>query len=134
MNGQATESRAGARAHAWRAYALCAFAVTAVAGFVVVQVGGFGATGAIWFGTGVAYGLQLIAFGALLAVRDRAQLLFAGWLTGMVLRFGAVGVSIFWLSRSAVLPRNPAVISLVGFMFLLLLLEPVFLRWDLRRS
>lgn len=133
MNGQLTVSRAGALVRAWRAYAVCAFAVTVLVALGVVQVGGI-APLAVWFGAGVAYGLQLVAFGALLAVRDRVQLLFAGWLTGMVLRFGAVGISIFWLSRSAVLPRGPAVISLVGFMFLLLLLEPVFLRWDLRRS
>lgn|GEM_PF-202681 len=133
MNSQATANKAGALVRSWRAYAVCAFAVTAAVALLLVGVG-VGTASAVWFGAGLAYGLQLIAFGALLAVRDRAQLLLAGWLTGMVLRFGAVGLSIFWLSRNAVLPRDPAVLSLAGFMFLLLLLEPVFLRWDLRRS
>jgi hypothetical protein len=78
--------------------------------------------------------LQLAAFASLLAVRDQTHLFMAGWLGGMVMRFGVVGLSLFWTTRTATLPTAPLVLSLVGFVFMLLLLEPVFLRWDLRRS
>ena len=82
----------------------------------------------------VAYLVQLAAFALLLALRDKSNLFLAGWLVGMVLRFGVLGVAAFAVTRSAVLPRNALLLSLVVFVFLLLLLEPVFLRWDLRRS
>ena len=62
------------------------------------------------------------------------EIIRAGRAGGLALRFGAVGGVAWWLSRSAALPREAALLSLVGFAFLLLLLEPLFLRWDLRRS
>ena len=76
----------------------------------------------------------MVAFAGLLWVRNKTELLLAGWVIGMALRFGALGGVAWWLSRSAALPRAAALLSLVGFVFLLLLLEPVFLRWDLRKS
>ena len=82
----------------------------------------------------VEYLVQLVALALLLALRDKSHLFLAGWLVGMVLRFGVLGVAAFAVTRSAVLPRNALLLSLVVFVFLLLLLEPVFLRWDLRRT
>jgi hypothetical protein len=78
-------------------------------------------------------GLQLAAFALLLAVREKPHLFMGGWLGGMILRFGGLGLVLYWASRTSVLPRTPLVIGLVGFVFVLLLLEPVFLRWDLRK-
>ena len=46
----------------------------------------------------------------------------------VVLRFGAVGAVAFWLSRSPVLPRDVTLVSLVGFVVVLLFLEPLFLK------
>jgi hypothetical protein len=43
-------------------------------------------------------------------------------------------VTAVWLSRTDALPRAAALVSLVGFVFLLLLLEPVFLRRKLTLS
>jgi hypothetical protein len=83
---------------------------------------------AVWFSAGLAWVLQLIAFGGLVAVRERNEWFLAGWLGGLVLRFGAVGLVAFWLSRSDVLPRAAALLSLVVFVFVLLLMEPLFLR------
>jgi hypothetical protein len=87
-----------------------------------------GAVGAVWFAAGLAYALQLVAFGALVAVRGRNELFLIGWLAGLVLRFAALGVVAFWLSRTPVFPRAAALLSLVTFVFVLLLLEPLFLR------
>ena len=119
---------------AWAAYAVAALAVTLLAGGIGTVVAGDDAVSAVWFAAALAYGLQLIAFAGLVWVRDRTSLFLAGWIGGMALRFGALGGVAWWLSRSAAFPREAALISLVGFVFVLLLIEPIFLRWDLRRS
>ena len=119
---------------AWTAYALVAGAVIGVAALVVSLVGGGSITRAVWLSAGFAYAVQAIAFAMLLLVRDRTELFMAGWLGGMVLRFAAVGGLAFYASRYTTLPLAALLLTLVGFVFLLLLLEPVFLRWDLRRS
>jgi hypothetical protein len=119
---------------AWTAYALTAAVVVGVTGVAASLLGGAAITKAVWLSAALAYVLQAIAFALLLVVRDRAELFMAGWLGGMVLRFGAVGVLAFYASRYTTLPLAAFLLSLVGFVFLLLLLEPVFLRWDLRKS
>lgn len=113
---------------AWLSYAASAAALTGIAGLVATQLVAPASTTAVWVGALVALAVQLVAFAALLAFRDRGPLFMLGWLGGMLLRFGAVGALAFWLSRTNTLPRDAALISLVGFVFMLLLLEPVFLR------
>ena len=119
---------------AWIAYALAGAVVIAVAALGISLVAGPHVTRAVWVSAAFAYALQAIAFAMLLLVRDQTQLFMAGWLGGMVLRFAAVGGVAFYASRFTALPLEALLLSLVGFVFLLLLLEPVFLRWDLRRS
>jgi hypothetical protein len=109
-------------------YAAAGLVLTLVAAGVATLVVPAAGTGAIWFAAGLAYTLQLVAFAALVAVRDRHHLFLLGWMAGMVLRFLAVGVVAYWLTHDPVFPRGTALISLVGFVFLLLLLEPLFLR------
>jgi hypothetical protein len=117
---------------AWLAYAGAGLAVVlAGAGLAMPFVSGSAAS-AVWFSAGVAWLLQLIAFAGLIAVRERAELFLIGWLGGLVLRFGVVGLVAFWLSRSAVLPLAPVLVSLVAFVFVLLLMEPLFLRRGLQ--
>ena len=118
---------------AWGAYALTALGVTALAAALTAWLVD-GSSNAVWVGAGVALVVQLAAFAALVAWRDRGSLFLVGWLGGMLLRFGAVGVMAVWLSRTDALPRAAALVSLVGFVFLLLLLEPVFLRRKLTLS
>ena len=118
---------------AWTAYSLTAAVVTLVAAVLISLVGGAGITRAVWLSAGFAFVLQTVAFAMLLLVRDRTELFMAGWLGGMVLRFAAVGGLAFYASRYTTLPLAALLLSLVAFVFLLLLLEPVFLRWDLRR-
>lgn len=119
---------------AWLAYAVTAGAVIAAGALAISLVGGASVTRAVWVAAGFAYTLQAAAFALLLLVRDRTELFMAGWLGGMVLRFAAVGGLAFFASRYTTLPLEALLLSLVGFVFVLLLLEPVFLRWDLRRS
>jgi hypothetical protein len=121
-----------ARWRAWRAYALATLLASALFAGIASAVVSRPARTAVWFSAALAYGLQLLAFGGLLVVRDQAQRFLLGWLLGMALRFGALGGVAWWLSRSAALPREAALLSLAGFVFLLVLMEPFFLRWDKR--
>jgi hypothetical protein len=118
---------------AWIAYALAGAVLTVVLGLIVSLLGGADITKAVWLAAGFAYALQTFAFGLLLLARDQASLFTAAWAGGMLLRFGAVGGFAFWAPRFSTLQPGTLLLSLAGFFFLLLLLEPVFLRWDLRR-
>ena len=113
---------------AWGAYALTAVALTGLTGAITTQLVAASAVRAVWLGAGVAFAVQLVAFAALVALRDRGTLFMVGWAGGMFLRFSAVGALAFWLSRTDAFPRAAALISLAGFVFMLLLLEPLFLR------
>ncbi len=118
---------------AWLAYSAAGAVVTCALALLVSLLGGPEIARAVWLAAAFAYGVQLLAFGLLLRMRDQPNLFLAGWLSGMVLRFGALGGIAFWASRFTTLPLAALLLSLAGFVFLLLLLEPVFLRWDLRR-
>ncbi len=125
--------RRGTVFRAWLAYAVAGFALLGAAAGVGTLLVSDAAVAAIWWSAAFAYLLQLLAFAGLVVVRQHSQWFLAGWVLGMALRFGALGGVAWWLSRSAALPREAALLSLVAFVFLLLLLEPVFLRWDLRK-
>jgi hypothetical protein len=84
--------------------------------------------GAVWFGAAVSWVVQLGAFAVLLRVKDNPQLFMMGWVGGMVLRFITVGMAVLVLSRTPLFPMRAALLSLIGFVFMLTLLEPVFLR------
>lgn len=109
-------------------YAGTGLLLTLVAAGVATLVLPADAAGAVWFAAALAYALQLVAFAVLVAVRERHELFLVGWLAGMGLRFLAIGAVAFWLTHDPVLPRGAALLSLVTFVFLLLLLEPLFLR------
>ena len=117
---------------AWLLYAGLGLVVTVVlAAGVGFALGGASAR-AVWFAAVVAYVLQLVAFAALIAVRGRNELFLAGWLAGLVARFGAVGVMAYWLGHSGALPREPVLLGMVTILFVLLLMEPLFLRRGLQ--
>jgi hypothetical protein len=48
------------------------------------------------------------------------------WGGGIVARLVVVLAGAFWVTRSATLQPAPALLSLAGFLFVLLLMEPVF--------
>lgn len=113
-------------------YAAAGLVLTLAAAAVASALVAPGGAAAVWFAAGLAYLLQLLAFAALVAVRGRNDLFLAGWLAGLVVRFLAVGVVALWLRRNPVLPIETALLSLVAFVFMLLMLEPVFLRRGLQ--
>jgi len=99
------------------AYALATWVWPAVPGAVVIAAG-------------VAYIVQVIAF-VILSKSQEGRVL-AAWASGTLLRFIAVLVTAFWVARSGLFPTAPVLLSLVGFLFLLSLLEPVFIRLGVR--
>jgi hypothetical protein len=112
----------------WAMYAAAGLLLTAAAAGAASLLVAPESVPAIWFAAGLAYLLQLAAFGAMVAVRHRNDLFLMGWLAGLGIRFLAVAVVALWLRRNPVLPIEPALLSLVAFVFMLLMLEPVFLR------
>ncbi|CAN5811879.1 hypothetical protein BH23GEM9_BH23GEM9_14840 [soil metagenome] len=117
---------------AWLSYAAVGLAVVLVGSGLAAALLDPAAARAVWFSGAVAYAVQLAAFAGLVLVRERNELFLLGWLLGLALRFITVGLVAFWLSRDPVLPLRPALLSLVAFVMVLLLLEPIFLRRDLR--
>jgi hypothetical protein len=127
------ESRAS-QIRAWLSYAGVGLAIVAGAGVGAALVLEAESARAVQVAAGIAYVLQLMAFAGLLAVRGRDALFLAGWLGGMVLRFGGLAAVAWWLTATTALPRAAALISLAGFLFVLLLLEPIFLRRGIRTT
>ncbi|MBI4543993.1 MAG: hypothetical protein HY703_02220 [Gemmatimonadetes bacterium] len=108
-------------------YAAVGGAVVALAAVLLVGAG-VEAPARVWALAGAAWLVQLGAFGALLLLRRRGRGFFLAWGGGTVLRLGVVlGVGL-WLARTAPTSAAPLLLSFAGFLFLLLLLEPVFLR------
>ncbi len=113
---------------AWREYAVAGFVLTLVSAGVLLLVVAPSSRGAVMFAAAVSYAVQLVAFAILVKVRDNAQLFMLGWAGGMVLRFATVGVVALIVTRTGMFPRRTALLSLIGFVFMLTLLESVFLR------
>lgn len=75
----------------------------------------------------IAWPVQLAAFAALVAGREGIGFV-ASWAGGMALRFAAVGAAAVWVTRVEGPDPASLLVSLVGFVFVLVLLEPLFLR------
>jgi hypothetical protein len=117
---------------AWLYYAAVGLVVT-VAGIGVGSIVlGPEAAPAVRFAGILAWVVQMTAFGVLVRVRERSDLFLMGWGAGLFLRFAAVGLVAAWLSRDPVFAIRPALISLVAFVFVLVLIEPLFLRQGLQ--
>ena len=111
----------------WLVYAVVSLIVVAAgAGLGTLLVDEPSHTG-VWFGAGVAWLVQLIGFGILRGIGNDPRLFMVGWLGGMVLRLCVVAGLAIWLTRTIFLPPEPTLLTLVVLLFLLLLLEPVFL-------
>lgn len=116
------------RPTAWLLYAGTALGVVVVVAGIATFVAASANAPAIWTAAVAAYLVQLAAFGLLIAFRDQPQLFLMAWAGGMVMRVAALGACAFLISG----PRAPLLLGYVGFAFLLVIIEPVFLRWDLR--
>jgi hypothetical protein len=89
----------------------------------------------VWLAAVIAWLLQLAAFALLLlARRSGTQLFIAGWAAGMLVRFGGLATVAFVVSRRGTPPLDATLVGLVGIVFVLLLIEPLFLRLDTRTS
>lgn len=86
--------------------------------------------GAVVLSAGVAYIVQVVAF--IILGTSRGDRVIAAWASGTLLRFVTVLLTAFFVARSGVFPTAPVLLSLVGFLFLLSLLEPVFYRVGMR--
>lgn len=85
--------------------------------------------GAVWLAAGVAWGVQLIAFALLAVARRREAGFMVGWGLGMLLRFAALAGMAVLVTVSEAYDPASALLGLVGFMMVLVLIEPLFLRW-----
>jgi len=75
----------------------------------------------------IAWPVQLAAFAALVRGRQGAGFMVS-WVSGMALRFAAVGAAALWVVRADGPDPASLLVSLVGFVFVLVLLEPLFLQ------
>ena len=82
----------------------------------------------ILIAAGVAYPVQVVAFGLLLRARGDPSRFFAWWGVGVVVRIGVVVVAGLVALRVESLGAEALLLSLAGFFFVLLLIEPVFLK------
>ena len=103
-------------------------AVAAALGAILAPAAGV----AVWWAAGLAFVVQVVAFAALVAVRRRGMSFLAAWGGGMLMRLAVVLFAGVWLTRAAALEPAPLLLSLAGFLFVLLLLEPVFFRVGMR--
>jgi hypothetical protein len=85
-------------------------------------------TVAVWLGAGVAYAVQVLAFAVLVVGRRRPMGFVAGWGGGIALRFVALAGMAIWVTVSDSYHQATALLSLVAFMMVLALIEPLFLR------
>ncbi|MEJ2502403.1 MAG: hypothetical protein P8177_03665 [Gemmatimonadota bacterium] len=109
------------------AYGVASAALLAGLGAGVVALFPGAETAAVWTGAIIAWAVQVAAFGALVVGRGGIGFT-AAWAGGTALRFAAVGAAALWVTRVGSLDPASLLVSLVGFMFGLVLLEPLFLR------
>lgn len=77
---------------------------------------------------GVAYPVQVTAFGFLVRFWGEGKRFLLVWMGGTVVRMGVLLLAALAVSRMEALPPAPTLLAMAGFFFGLLLLEPLFLR------
>lgn len=83
---------------------------------------------AVWLAAGVAWIVQLLAFTALMFGRRQPAGFVVGWGGGIALRFAALAGMAIWVTVSDAHHPETALLSLIAFMMVLALIEPLFLR------
>ena len=86
-----------------------------------------GRTG-ILLAAGVAYPVQVTAFGLLLRARAEPSRFLVWWGVGVAVRIGVVVIAGLVALRIESLGAEALLLSLAGFFFALLLIEPAFLK------
>ena len=90
-------------------------------------VGDEGRTGVL-LAAAVAYPVQIIAFGLLLRARGEPSRFFVWWGAGVLLRIAVIVVIGLLALRIESLGAEVLLLSLAGFFFGLLMIEPTFLK------
>jgi hypothetical protein len=80
---------------------------------------------AVWTSAVIAFGVQVLAFAV--ARQFTATNAVAGWGLGSLLRFAALLLHAFVGVKALGLASGPALFSLAGFLFITMLVEPLFL-------
>ena len=111
----------------WALYAVSTLALVVVSAWLLaLSFGGPRDAEAIRLSAIVAVAVQLVAFAITAAIARRH--LIAGWGAGSMLRFTALVVYAVLATRVLALPPVAALVSLVIFLFISTLIEPLFLR------
>jgi hypothetical protein len=82
----------------------------------------------------IALPVQVGLFGMMKRTAVGTNAFLAAWLGGMLIRMIVVGLVALALDLSPGLPEAPTLIGLVGFFFMMVLLEPLFLGLKAARS
>ena len=77
---------------------------------------------------GVAFPVQVVAFGLLLRARGEPSRFFTWWGVGVLVRIGVIIIVGLVALRIESLGAEALLLSLAGFFFGLLLIEPAFLK------
>jgi len=77
----------------------------------------------------VAWPIQIVAFGILMANRFELKRFLIAWVAGTLVRMALIGIAAVALTRWTTVAMVPTLLGLAGFFFGLLLLEPVFFRY-----
>jgi hypothetical protein len=108
-------------------YALAAAAIIGVsAGALGIFFHDAGDARALWLTAAVAFGVQMVSFGLLHALKGRSPWL--GWGAGSMLRFGGLAVYALLLVKVLTVPLVPALVGYWMFVFFTMVIEPLFLR------
>jgi hypothetical protein len=82
----------------------------------------------------VALPVQWVAFSVLVRYHGRTEGFMMAWASGMVLRAAAVVIVAVVVVRSGTPSAVALLLSLAGFFFALLLLEPLYIKADLKKA
>lgn len=113
---------------AWIAYSATSAVLAVGIAAVVAALVGEGRGDGAWVAAMVAVTVQLPAYAALVASRRKGRDFLVSWASGMLLRFAVIAGAAVWVTRRTALDPAVTLLSLVGMVFLLVLLEPAFLK------
>lgn len=116
----------------WLRYMAVSVAVVVALGGLIVLVFGREQLQAVAVAAGI--GLVVQALAAVLLFLNGGfgggdpSRFVVGWASGALLRMMAVAATGFWLVRTQAVAEAPALLSMVLFLFVLTLIEPLFLK------
>lgn len=116
----------------WLGYLAASVLVLVVGCAVALLLAPAGAAAGVWLAAGVALAVQLLAFSLLMVLGRERSRFMVGWLGGIALRFVTVLVVALAVTPADAFHAQTTLLSLVSFVFVLLLLEPLFLQRALR--